>query len=371
MIDKQQAQQILKCRQLSKDTLELQSKREAWLDKLNIICWSAKSTKKEKIPNMDSKYNSGRNKLGFDERIKCDNEVKVLEIYQIGDKVLETTPENYQFFNSKYNTRTKINSETCFEIDKLPREKAFGVVCEVILSLINKEFHFAVFYAKGQRSPHIRIYDFEELSELNPKQRIKAQIDFWVQHSPFGFSQFCDNGMFVDSHNLQLEFAPHYKYNTPFELLFEWLPEKETKEEIKENGKEYKLFFDGGIKFNEDRKKGKIASAYVLLNPSGEIISKDCKIEDNSTTPKAEYKGLILGLQELEKRDLDNVEIAGDSQLIINQVLGKYRCDNESLKEFYEKAKSLMKNNKLKWIPREENQLADQLIKEALKPFRK
>ena len=126
---------------------------------------------------------------------------------------------------SKQNTRTKVNSESCCETDKLPFDKAVNLISEVMMSLIRGKYHFSIFYAEGQRSPHIRIYDFFELEELNPQQRIKEQINFWRKHIPFGCFQYVDTGMFVDDRPLQLEFALHWKYKTPFNLLFEWIPE--------------------------------------------------------------------------------------------------------------------------------------------------
>jgi len=123
-----------------------------------------------------------------------------------------------------YNTRTKLNSETCLEIDKLPFDKSIAVILEVVLSLMRNNIHFAVFYADGQRSPHIRIYDFDEMNELNTQQRIKAQILFWRQHVPFGCFQYVDTGIFIDEHELQLEFSPHWKYGTIFDLLSEFIP---------------------------------------------------------------------------------------------------------------------------------------------------
>ncbi len=186
------------------DNESYKNKREAWLDKLNLL-------------------NSTTHDLsGFEN-------FEVWEMWNSEPEPLKTKSEKYQFFNPKFNTRTKINSETCFEIDKLEFEKAINIMCEVILSLIRSNFHFAVFFAEGQRSPHIRVYDLEELNDLDPKQRIKAQIEFWRRHVPFGLFQYGDSGMFVDNHPLQMEFAPHWKYKTIFDLLFERLPKEEEK----------------------------------------------------------------------------------------------------------------------------------------------
>ncbi len=216
MIDLKHAVQISKYRNecLNIDTSNLQEKRKRFLDWLLSFYPSTSKTKKpETTLKLDFYVYEG----GFE----------TLEMYDLGDEVKKTKPQRYISFNPKHNTRTKINSETCLETDKLEFDKAITLMCETLLSLIRHKIHFAVFYAEGQRSPHIRIYDFFELEELNPKQRIKAQIEFWRQHVPFGCFHYFDNGMFVDEHPLQIEFAPHWKYHTPFDLLFEWMPENE------------------------------------------------------------------------------------------------------------------------------------------------
>lgn len=148
-------------------------------------------------------------------------------MYPYLEDTIKGTIKDYLELNQFHNTRTKLLTETRLEIDKLEFEKAVALICEVCLSLVRKNFHFAVFYAEGQRSPHVVIYDFEELEELTPFQRIRAQVKFWRTHVPFGLFSYVDTGVFDDEHYVPLEFAPHWKYKTIFNLMFEWLPEQE------------------------------------------------------------------------------------------------------------------------------------------------
>lgn len=224
MVTEQQSIQILKFRE--KDNQELQKKKENFLTWINTLPdYKIKSIKK-KIEGMNTKYRTRG--LQFDTKVIYDNGLRHFEMWDVGeDNPIETTAEKCQFINPNANTRTKINSETCYEIDKLDYEKAFKIICEVISSLIRNKLHFSVWYAKGQRSPHIRIYDFEELEELTPQQRIKAQVEFWKKQVPFGCFQYTDTGIFIDDHNIQLEFSIHYRHRTPFDLLFEYIPEVE------------------------------------------------------------------------------------------------------------------------------------------------
>lgn len=151
--------------------------------------------------------------------------LKVCEMYKHDDKILKNSwripqyPHEYSYCN----TRFKLPSETRAEIDNLPFDKAIDLICKICLELMKNGYHFAVFYAEGQRSPHIIIYDFYELIDLKPHQREKAQIEFWRSLIPFHF-QNLDRGIWLDKHPVPIEFFPHWKYRTPFKLIMEWLP---------------------------------------------------------------------------------------------------------------------------------------------------
>lgn len=208
-----------------KDSPELQAKKEEFLEWLNINHCDYGKPIKVKIEGMNSKYRTKG--LQFDEEICYNPQLKHFEMYEVGeDEPVKTKYKDCQFVNLNANIRTKVNSETCLETDKIPDfNKACSFIVEICRFLIRNHYNFFVWYAEGQRSPHIRIYDFEELNYLNPEQRIKAQIEFWKKHVPFGMFHLIDSGIFVDNHPLQLEYALHYKYKTPFLLLFEYKPE--------------------------------------------------------------------------------------------------------------------------------------------------
>lgn len=166
-------------------------------------------------------------------KIEFGSQIRFCEMYKFDGVVTKTKPEFCQFnFELHFiNTRTKLPSETIFEIDGLPHKETIAVICEVCLSLIRNWVHFAVFYATGQRSPHIRIYDFEELAELNDFEHEEAQKEFWKRISPMLW-KYADNGLWTRGHLVQLEFANHWKTGEPFELLFEWLPNPKKEEQI-------------------------------------------------------------------------------------------------------------------------------------------
>ncbi len=60
----------------------------------------------------------------------------------------------------------------------------------------------------------------------------------------------------------------------------------------------------------------------------------------------------------------------GDSQLVIRQMTGEYQVRKEHLKAYRERLKqlaALFRRVEFQWVPREQNQRADALSKEALR----
>ena len=73
----------------------------------------------------------------------------------------------------------------------------------------------------------------------------------------------------------------------------------------------------------------------------------------------------------LEKNNYNNnqkIIIRGDSQLVINQINGKYKVKAVKIIALYQKVKSLLskfKDIKIEWIPRDKNKEADGLSNKA------
>jgi len=171
-------------------------------------------------------------------------ELKSFEMYSDD---LKSKEEIYNYCNPNHNTRLKIPQESSAECDdpKISED----VMCYLILNLIEEKIHFAVFYAQGQRSVHVRIYDFDELIDLTPFEREKVQQEFWRQIAGLYYHKL-DRGVWSDDHPLQMEHRPHWKYGTPFMLLFEYLPKK------------------GKIKFVETPvRKFETINAYTIVPP--------------------------------------------------------------------------------------------------------
>jgi ribonuclease HI len=100
---------------------------------------------------------------------------------------------------------------------------------------------------------------------------------------------------------------------------------------------DYKLNFDGCCKGNP----GLAGCGAVLYNFDKEIWSNHFFVGENATNNHAEYAGLILGLQQAKEFGIKNLNVEGDSQLVINHMKGVYKCRSPNLIELYNKAKEL------------------------------
>ncbi|HID65836.1 MAG TPA: ribonuclease HI family protein [Aquificaceae bacterium] len=122
------------------------------------------------------------------------------------------------------------------------------------------------------------------------------------------------------------------------------------------------MYFDGASAGNP----GRAGIGIVIILPGKKI--KISKCIGKATSNEAEYKALIEGLRKAKELGVKNLVVRGDSQLVINQVTGKYRVKNERLKDLYNQVKELEKFfNSIYYekIPREWNKKADYLSKKA------
>lgn len=87
----------------------------------------------------------------------------------------------------------------------------------------------------------------------------------------------------------------------------------------------WKLYFDGSSHKDGSRIGG------IIIYPSGILAEFKYKIEGVCTNNEAEYESLITRLELLLKLGARNVEIMGDSELVIKQVSKEYKCVKENL----------------------------------------
>jgi ribonuclease HI len=94
--------------------------------------------------------------------------------------------------------------------------------------------------------------------------------------------------------------------------------------------------------------------------------------EKETSNNVAEYSGFIAILEYFIEHGLENesITVHGDSKLVIEQVSGNWKMHGGYYIPLAIKAKELYKKFsklKLKWIPRDQNDIADELSKAELK----
>mgnify|MGYP001602951798 CR=1 FL=1 len=128
------------------------------------------------------------------------------------------------------------------------------------------------------------------------------------------------------------------------------------------------IYTDGGSRGNP----GKAAVGVVFLNEKEqEIKSFSEYLGDNLTNNEAEYRAVILALKKFKAvfgkkiAEISEIEIRSDSELLINQVNGKYKIEDEKMQKFFMEIWNLkidFKSVKFKLVPREKNKVADKLV---------
>lgn len=147
--------------------------------------------------------------------------IELSEMAVIDGTTTSTYNQTYGgYLERPYNCRMIFETECIIEIESDDRELNFKGTIETCINLIKDKIHFAVFYAEGMRSPHIRIYDLLPLNLTSIEART-ARKRFTLMYVPMKYHGVIDTSLF-SRHKICLEFADHYKYNTPLNLLFEY-----------------------------------------------------------------------------------------------------------------------------------------------------
>ena len=130
-------------------------------------------------------------------------------------------------------------------------------------------------------------------------------------------------------------------------------------------GVKARLSTDGGSRGNP----GPAAYGYVLEAEDGTVLAAHGERIGVATNNVAEYSGLIAGLERALELGIDELEVVSDSELLVKQMTGEYRVKKETLQELSSKASRLARRlGKVSYtaVRREHNELADQLVNDAL-----
>jgi ribonuclease HI len=122
---------------------------------------------------------------------------------------------------------------------------------------------------------------------------------------------------------------------------------------------------DGGARGNP----GPAAIGVVLRNGDGSVVEEVGETIGEATNNVAEYKALLRGIELATGHGAEEVELIGDSELVVRQVEGRYKVKNAGMKELHEEVKRALRGFdswSIRHVRRAENADADRLVNEAL-----
>ncbi|XP_060186424.1 uncharacterized protein LOC132615840 [Lycium barbarum] len=121
----------------------------------------------------------------------------------------------------------------------------------------------------------------------------------------------------------------------------------------------WKMYFDGAAQ------RDGAGAGVVFVTPQGEVLPYSFTLTQRCSNNVAEYQALILGLEMAVDMKQLQLQVFGDSQLVINQLLGSYEVKKPELLPFHGYAQKLivwLGDVTLQHVPRKENKKADALV---------
>ena len=123
------------------------------------------------------------------------------------------------------------------------------------------------------------------------------------------------------------------------------------------------VYFDGAARGNP----GPAAIGWVIVTSDGVVTEGNERI-GKTTNNRAEYEALLRALEIAAEYGFSEVDVRGDSELIVKQVRGEYDVNEPELRERRVRARELLAEFEewsLSHVPREVNERADKLANEA------
>lgn len=122
---------------------------------------------------------------------------------------------------------------------------------------------------------------------------------------------------------------------------------------------------DGGARGNP----GPAAIGVVVRDAEGDVLEKLGEKIGEATNNVAEYRALLKGIELAAAHGATELELIGDSELVVRQVEGRYKVKNAGMKELHAEAKKALAGFdswSIRHVRRADNADADRLVNEAL-----
>ncbi len=121
---------------------------------------------------------------------------------------------------------------------------------------------------------------------------------------------------------------------------------------------------DGGARGNPGP-----AAIGAVIRSGEEVVAEISERIGEATNNVAEYRALIAGIARAAELGATELELIGDSELVVRQVRGEYKVKNAGIKPLHAEvveALDRFESWSIEHVRREENAEADALVNQAL-----
>ena len=126
-----------------------------------------------------------------------------------------------------------------------------------------------------------------------------------------------------------------------------------------------RLFTDGASRGNP----GEAGAGAVVCDAAGGELAARSAYLGQCTNNVAEYRALLIGLEEAQRLGCRELDISLDSELIVRQLQGRYKVKNETLQTLFHEVQGLL-TGFTHWtvghVPRAKNARADELANRGI-----
>ncbi|HEY5815643.1 MAG TPA: ribonuclease HI family protein [Solirubrobacterales bacterium] len=122
---------------------------------------------------------------------------------------------------------------------------------------------------------------------------------------------------------------------------------------------------DGGARGNP----GPAAIGAVVQASEGDVLEERGERIGTATNNVAEYKALLLGIERAAELGASELELVGDSELVVRQVKGEYKVKDATLRGLHAEVQRALRpfdRWSIRHVRREQNAEADRLVNQAL-----
>jgi ribonuclease HI len=125
------------------------------------------------------------------------------------------------------------------------------------------------------------------------------------------------------------------------------------------------VYCDGAARGNP----GPAGAGVFVVTPEGDVVDEIAEGLGRTTNNVAEYTAVILGLERARALGARRVLVRSDSQLLVNQLSGRYRVKSEHLKALHQRVRTLaagFERARFEHVPRGQNVEADRLANDGV-----